>query len=319
MSEAIQGDFGKGEASINNPYEELGDLSAEDTAEKLDHKPVTTIDVRRHSDYDGRFPKAGWGKATEEEKERLGHLTEEGVANARRIAHETIIRRLEEANDNVDFLVVASPTSWLGDDALGQRAIETGKVYSDEIKSELEARGLPADRLLNTIHSPAAQHEIGDVRVSKKMVEAQMFDDPIALEQVVDGLRAKYGGQGTEFWNAWYNGLDDEALDSVGAEKSTGAAERADKQIEVLIRYGAMHNRLTGRSLEVILLTHHEVLQPYAFHKLGVEPESFIPGKNEGFEIKVEDGKAVVSVAGQKIERTSRADRRRAALSEESQ
>ena len=65
-----------------------------------------------------------------------------------------------------------------------------------------------------------------------------------------------------------------------------------------------MHNKATGRSLEVIVLTHHEVLQPYALHKLGVSPADFLPGKNEGLEIRVEDGKSVATVAGRQIEAT---------------
>lgn len=284
--------------------------SVDSSAERIDHKPVTNIDVRRHSDYDGGFPAAGWGKPSEAEQESLGHLTEQGVENATRVAKEIIEKRLDEAGNNVDFLILASPTHWLGDEQLGQRAIETAKIYSEEVKRQLEERGLPADRLLNTSHSQKFQHEVGDVRVTKKMVEAQIFDDPVALEEVVDGLREKYHGQGTEFWDAWYAGVDDEALESVGAEKSTDAAERADKQIEALIRYGKLHNKVTGRSLEVIVLTHHEVLQPYVLHKLGISQRDFVPGKNEGFEIKVEDGKAMVTVAGQEVERTSRRDRR---------
>jgi len=264
--------------------------------------PVTNIYVRRHSQYDGSFPEAGWGKATDQEKEQLGHLTAEGVENAGRVARELVEKRLDEAGNNVDFLVVASPTHWLGDESLGQRAIETAKIYSAEIKIQLEERGLSQDQLLNTVHSQSLQHEVGDVRVTRKMVEAQIFDDPVALEQVVDGLREKYGGQGEEFWDAWYNGDDNEALVSVGAETAGEAVERADKQIRILTRYGKMYNKQTGRNLEIIVLTHHEVLQPYALHKLGISTQDFKPDKNEGFEIRVEDGKAVASIAGQNIQ-----------------
>lgn len=263
--------------------------------------PSTNIDVRRHSQYDGGFPKAGWGKATEAEKEDLGHLTPEGIENASRVAHELVVRRLEESDNNVDFLVIASPTHWLGDKELGQRAIETGKIYTEEIRSTLEERGLPASQLLNTIHAQAKQHEVGDVRVTNRMVEAQMFDDPEALA-VVDTLREKYGGQGEEFWDAWYNGDNDDALESVGAETAEQAVARAKKQMDILARYGKFYNKTTGRDLEVIVLTHHEVLQPFALKELGVSTEDFKPDKNEGFEIHVDDGKAVATVAGHEVE-----------------
>lgn len=268
----------------------------------VDRTPFTNIDVRRHSEYDGSFPDAGWGKATDQEMSELGHLTPEGIDNASRVARELVEKRLDESGNRVDFLVVASPTHWLGDENLGQRAIETAKIYAEEIKMQLEARGLPKEQLLNTVHSQSLQHEVGDVRVTKKMVEAQIFDDPVALEEVVDGLREKYGGQGEEFWEAWYNGDDNEALVSVGAETAGEAVERADKQMRILTRYGKMYNKQTGRNLEIIVLTHHEVLQPYALHKLGISTQDFKPDKNEGFEIRVEDGKAVASIAGQDVE-----------------
>lgn len=264
--------------------------------------PITTIDVRRHSQYNGGFPEAGWGKASEREKEDLGHLSPEGIDNASRVARELIEKRLDEAKNEIDFLVIASPTYWLGDPALGQRAIETAKIYSEEVKAQLEVRGLPPEQLLNTVHSKSQQHEVGDVRITNKMVEAQMFDDPVALEQVVDGLRKKYGGQGEEFWDAWYSGKDAKALESVGAETSEQAVARAEKQMQILVRYGRMYTEATGRNLEIIVLTHHEVLQPYALHKLGVSTEEFKPDKNEGFEISVQKGKAAVSIVGQEIE-----------------
>jgi broad specificity phosphatase PhoE len=295
----------RSDEEISKPSESLDDSRAE----KIDHKPITTIDVRRHSEYEDSFPEAGWGKASESEKERLGHLTEAGVENARRVAQEIVQKRLDESGNNVDFLVIASPTHWLGDESLGQRAIETAKIYSDEIEDQLEERGLPSDRFLNTIHRPSSQHEVGNVRVGKKMVEAQIFDDPRGLD-LIDELRSKYGGQGKDFWNAWYTGADNDALDAVGAERSTEAADRADKMIEALVRYGELHNKATGRSLEAIVITHHEVLQPYGLHILGVSQNEFEPGKNEGFEVRVEDGRAVATVAGREVERKSRYDRR---------
>ena len=158
------------EATFSNPLEPGEPQDVEVSAEQVEHKPVTTIDVRRHSEYDGDFPAEGWGKATEEEQARLGHLTEAGVANAHRVAQEIIAKRMDEAGEEVDFLVIGSPTHWIGDEQLGQRAIETAKIYSDEVKRELEERGLPADRLLNTSHRQSRQHEVGDVRVGKNLV-----------------------------------------------------------------------------------------------------------------------------------------------------
>lgn len=171
MTESNQNEHRVTDASYpdQNMFRESTDNTEGSQAERLVHKPVTTIDVRRHSDYDGGFPKGGWGKATEEEQEKLGHLTKAGVENAQRVATEIIEKRLDEADGNVDFLVIASPTYWLGDDKLGQRAIETAKIYSDEIKRQFQERGIPTDHLLNMAQLKANEHEIGDVRASKKL------------------------------------------------------------------------------------------------------------------------------------------------------
>jgi len=164
---------------------------------------------------------------------------------------------------------------------------------------------MPRSHLLNTTQWQQSQHEVGGVRVSGKMVEAKIFDDP-KMNEVITELREKYGGQGKEFWDAWYAGADNELLDPVGAERSTDTADRADRQIEALLRYGNFHTQKTGRSLEVILITHHEVLQPYALHKLGVSQEDFVPGKNEGFVIKADSEETTVEIAGERMKRRPR-------------
>lgn len=87
--------------SPENPY-----IPSEDTQ--------TLMLVQRHGAYDNRFPEAGWANPTDEERESLGGLTPEGIMQSQETAQERIRDFLQWGGDKVDFLVVASPTKWLG-------------------------------------------------------------------------------------------------------------------------------------------------------------------------------------------------------------
>ena len=241
--------------------------------------------LRRHSDYVRDLPVNGWGNATAEESSRLGHITDDGVQSATSSARPLIKDILDHGDGNTCLLVVASPTHWLSDMRLGQRAVETAEIYSSEVSCALKERGMPPQRLLNskakdTIRYPRASR----VRVAKRLQEAQIFDTPGAYDAISE-LRAKYGGQGDEFWNAWYMGENDGLLESVGAEISVDAANRASKEINRLLRFIQFHSNKCGCTTVVLAITHHEILQAYAIHKLGIPASVFKPGYNEGFEI----------------------------------
>jgi broad specificity phosphatase PhoE len=257
----------------------------------------TEIILQRHSRYKGGFPEAGWAHPTEEEKVTLGHLTEEGDHEARQAADARIDAVLAGGARNVDFLVITSPTHWLGNPELGQRAIETAEVICEEILAKLDAAGMSRDQLL----TPWNPDNDNPVRQSDKLVEGQMFDTHIEFS---DKLRSKYGGQGREFWDAYNADADREERKALGAEGAPDAANRVRNLIDIVARYGSVyHEENPDRKLVVFVVSHHEAIEPYVLYGLGVPPKEFEPSYNDGVTIKI-DGEGVghTTIAGHDIE-----------------
>lgn len=257
----------------------------------------TKIILQRHTKYESGFPENGWINPTDEEKERLGHLTEEGAVEAREVAKQRISEAFSQAGPDVDFVVVASPTRWLGHPDLGQRAIETGEIISDEIKSELREAGLPETQLLNLTKSFDGDF----VRESAKIVEGQMFDNHIDF---ADELRAKYSGQNREFWDAYNADADRERRKEVGAEGSPETADRVNELMNVLARWAKVrHIEEPHRKTVIFVVSHHEAIEPYAQRVLGAQPGEFEPKYNDGIEISIDsEGVGHTTIADRTID-----------------
>lgn len=257
----------------------------------------TKVILQRHSRYENGFPQNGWANPTDEEKERLGHLTAEGVAEARDIAKRRIAEALSQAGPNVDFAVVASPTRWLGHPELGQRAIETGETISNEILTQLREAGLPETQLLNLTKSFDGDF----VRESTNLVEARMFDNHIDF---ADELRAKYGGQNREFWDAYNADADRARRKEVGAEGSPETADRVNQLMNVLARWAKIRrSEQPHRKTVIFVVSHHEAIEPYAHHVLGAQQGEFEPQYNDAIEINIDaEGVGHTTIAGKAIE-----------------
>lgn len=257
----------------------------------------TKVILQRHSKYESGFPQNGWTNPTEEEKERLGHLTKEGAAEAREVAAPRISGALSQAGLNVDFVVIASPTHWLGHPEFGQRAVETGEVISDEIMTQLREAGLPETQLLNLTKSFDGDF----VRESAKLVEAQMFDNHIDF---AEELRAKYGGQNREFWDAYNADADRERRKEVEAEGSPEAADRVNKLMNVLARWAKVRRiKQPHRKTVIFVVSHHEAIEPYAQKVLGMQQGEFEPQYNDAIEINIDsEGVGRTTIAGKVID-----------------
>lgn len=257
----------------------------------------TKIILQRHADYDKRFPENGWINPTDEERENLGRLTEAGAEQAREVARERVAEAIAQAGPDVDFVVVASPTRWLGHPEFGQRAVETGKIISDEILRELQEAGLPETQLLNLTESIDGDF----VRESSKIVEAQMFDNHMSF---ADELRAKYGGQNRDFWDAYNADADRERRKEVGAEGSPETADRVNELMNVLARWAKVrHTEEPHRKTVIFVVSHHEVIEPYAQHVVGTQPGEFEPKYNDGIEINIDsEGVGHTNIADRTID-----------------
>lgn len=226
------------------------------------------IIFQRHGAYQGGFPKHGWGKPTPKEKKALGRLTLEGVEEVRQRTQKRLVGMGDVTGKN--FLLVHSPTYWLDDPHLGQRAYETSVVVAEEIQ---RAGG-------NVIAN----------RLDSRLGEALMFQTPFA-----DFLRKKYGGgQGEYFWEAFYVDTFRKERLGFGAEGPRDIAERVHLAVLNLIQ---MLQCIEG-DMVVWVVTHGDCTIPYGMF-LGASWEEIPNGYNDGFKIEVHDrGLNVAIIAG---------------------
>lgn len=252
-----------------------------ETQEPLKSGWDTRIIIQRHGKYKPGFPENGWLNPTDEEKETLGHLTPEGIQEARDIASERVARAIKEAGSNVDFVVVTSPSQWLDHPELGRRAVETGEVISDEIKQQLENAGLSEEQLLNI--TPRINGE--KVRLSDKVAETGLFQNL----DFTNELRKKYGGQNRDFWDAYNADSDREQRKELSVEGAPEAADRTNLLMNILARWAKVrHIEEPHRKTVIFVVSHHEILEPYAQRVLGAHHDEFAPQYNDGIEIDID-------------------------------
>lgn len=218
----------------------------------------TVIILQRHSSYDNRFPAAGSdGEATSKEVTTLGKLTPEGIAEAKKTASERISAIIDDAHGNVDFAVVASPTYWVDNPKLGQRAIETADIIANEIGNyEPAAHLVPLDR-----------YELRDgYSVSEQLGETHMFK----YLDFVRELRVKYSGQGPDFWDAYMDDTNKDRRLQLGAEGAPEDAQRIkDVMTQLLAWADDYHRDHPNTKLVIFAVAHHEIIGAYAAHILG--------------------------------------------------
>lgn len=280
-----EGSPGPAESDVSFPEPLVPDKpGTPEAGEILKGEWRSLIIVRRHSIYDNRQP-ADYDSPTAEEKQTLGHLTPEGRTAAAERTRERVDAILD-AGEDVDFMVITSPTHWMGHEELGQRADETGQIVSQTISEELAARGGNPTRLINT-----SDNIHGDLtRQHRGIEEARLFND----RQFTAFMRERYGGQGREFWDAVNADTHRELRESLGAEGPEDVAARVQRTIDLIARFGEYYeHRNPGRRLATFIITHQEDLEPYAQRRLGVAPADFQPGYNDGLEIAI-DRKSVV-------------------------
>lgn len=259
------------------------------------------IILQRHSKYDASHP-TDFDNPTEEEKALFGHLTAEGRELARTEAEQRTKEILKAAGDQVDFLVITSPTFWLDQSELGQRAVETGEIISQVIREELDAAGADPARLLNL--SPSIKGE--QTREHSNAEDARFFDQG---RQFTKFMRETYGGQGREFWQNFIADTHKDVREADGAEGPQELADRIQKLIDAIARFSSYYeHHHPGRKLATFIVSHSGSLETYAHWKLGIPVESYAADYNDAIPIAIQpDGRAVAKVNNQEYEAPLRA------------
>ncbi len=246
------------------------------------------IILQRHGRYDSGRPQ-DMQNITSEERASLGRLTEVGRVEVAQRARERLNAILEQDPQNTDILVVNSPTYWLDVEEFGQRAVETAGIISGVISEELSQRELNPDQFLN--RSDRIKGERG--RHHEGLREADFFDFP----EYTAFMREKYKGQGPDFWIARNSDADQVAREGFGAPGPEDDADQIDRVVAAENRFARMyHSRPEnqGRRLVIWNVTHGDGLEPYTERRLGIGPEYFIAGYNDGVTIAIDnEGNAI--------------------------
>lgn len=257
----------------------------------------TLLLIQRHGKYDSGRP-ADMKAITPEEEQTLGRLTQEGIDAAKARADARLEAVLSDAPEKADFLVINSPTFWLDQENLGQRARETAEVIAGELQRFIDEGKISKEQVLNNLtrddETPAFKD--GASRQEERLGEALMFQVPA----FANFLRKEYGGQGPKFWSAFNKDTHKELREELGAEGPAEIAERMREFTSVLARFGSMyHKQHEGRKLVIWVVTHGDTLEPYENLVLGAPHEDIHVGYNDGIGIAIDgEGEAVSEVGG---------------------
>lgn len=286
-----------------------------DTPEIPRNNWQTLIFLQRHGRYDNSMPENP-DHPTDDEKARLGHLTLQGRLETAKITKDRIKAIFDQVNPSrVDFLILNSPTFWLDDTSLGQRARETAEIVFDNLIQQLAENDRPASQLLNTQEAKSRDEDKlprrdnrfkGDAvsRPEIKLQESQMFQFP----NYVNFMREKYKGQGPDFWDARSSEANPEDLLKRVAEGAPGPIDDAKEISDTVVaaqRFARayhndqLHPENKGRRLVVWMISHGDGTQPYAQRVIGAPSEDFKGGYNEGFGITIDkDNNAEAQIKG---------------------
>jgi broad specificity phosphatase PhoE len=117
-----------------------------------------------------------------------------------------------------------------------------------------------------------------------RLEEAQIFIPPFEFTNTL--REANDGKQGPDFWSDWVTERYQQLQEQTGAESPQAAASRVDAAIDDVAAYGQQYAQdHPGRKLAVFMISHSEMLEALAHHKLG-RPGTEI-AYNDAFEINV--------------------------------
>lgn len=281
-----------------NKLEQQFLTSEENFPEIPKEKWKSLIILQRHGCYDNNLPK-DFNNISSSEEETLGRLTEDGIKKVRERTNERLDAIFDNKKDNVDFLLINSPTFWLDEEKFGQRAKETAEIISGEIKKYITEHNKNS-HLLNDVkrENGVAGFKGEESRPEKKIIEAQMFQVP----EFVNFLREEYGGQGSDFWRNFNSDTHKEVREGLGAEGPDDIAGRVSRFMKVVARFSNKYNKkFPNRKLVTWVVSHGDDIDPYVQKTFNIPVDSFSSGFNDGISLSVnEEGGMSGNILGKK-------------------
>jgi hypothetical protein len=242
----------------------------------------TAIVIQRHGKY-----------IRDKENERAGSITEEAYEEAKSQSASVIRDMLSslapEEKGTVDFLLVASDSSFAGK---GQRGMETGSAVQEGIKQVLEEEGISGNYLINS--SPKIKGNSGP-RPTPQLREPNMFTEATEFEQFL------LENNPDDFWVAFEDDRYADKRREMGAEGPKELGDRLNSSLNFLSRFAKRYHRNNpGRRLVIWADSHYDTISPYIKQYVIPEREGYLPidyGGGIGINIST-DGGATTQIAG---------------------
>lgn len=226
------------------------------------------------------------------EDKSTGELTEKGVEATQEAAKQIAERSLTGGEPTV-FFVLASPTRRKN---LGQRAMHSGRVVVDTIKSVSNAKGLDQEQA--TVHVFGDRDE--ETRPTRHLSVPTYSFDPKVEEHIIQELQDDWGRAEESFLN-----MDDPAMEQLieEADERNAAAEadRVARLLRIIERYSNLYGSVNPGVRQVyIMATHGDLLRATVQHGLGAgeEASGYVFANSEPVHISLLGGKVETEFRG---------------------
>ena len=221
---------------------------------------------------------------------RGGHITNDGEKEIQDKTKKRINRIVGDNLLNTIFLVVGSPTYWLSNESLGQRAVETEIITKNTIKDILKENGVDEENVEKYFYSEQIRYSrnkngISIQEIADYLSEPNVYDE---APKYIEKLKLKHGGMNSSFWRELSS--SEEVKDyNKNAESPSVLTKKIKKVLNYVIDWAKDYSALNSRDVCVILITHGETMEPFINNQKLVNIANF--GYNGGivFEVK-EDG-----------------------------
>jgi broad specificity phosphatase PhoE len=226
------------------------------------------------------------------EDKSTGELTEEGIEATQEAAKQIAERSLADGEPTV-FFVLASPTRRIN---LGQRAMHSGRVVVDAIKSVSNAKGLDQEQV--KVHVFGDRDE--ETRPTRHLSVPTYSFDPKVEEHIIHELQDDWDRAEESFLN-----MDDPAMEQLieeaGERNAAAEADRVARFLRIIERYSSLYGSVNPEVRQVyIMATHGDLLRATVQHGLGVgeEASGYVFANSEPVHISLADGKAETEFKG---------------------
>lgn len=221
----------------------------------------------------------------------IGHITEEGRAEIENKTRLRLSRLVGSKLLDTIFLVVSSPTYWLSDRRLGQRAVETEKITKKTIEEELRILGLDEIEIKKHFYSKPnsytrnLKNTISIEELREKLAEPNVYNE---APEYIKSLTLKHGGMNSGFWEELASSEEVKRFNK-NAEGPSDLNTRIRQALNYVVKWSKDYSQDYDKNICVFLITHGETMEPFINKRHLSDIAEF--GYNEGLVFNVrEDG-----------------------------